>query len=181
MGNTPNRAYPYPDASTPPDGPYAFQALADAVDGDVQDILYAPFGHMGKTNGFQSLATPAKVVFTQAQILRGGVTFDDAADALVLPVAGLYRLTCRALVSGGAAARNRFYLIKNGVVADPVAGVDMTFDKESSAADYAQSCSGSAIFAAGDKIAMYASSPAQTWGTSGWNGAFIEAEYVGPA
>lgn len=180
MAQTDNRAYPLPDGSVSPAGPYAFKQLGDAIDADVHDILYAPFGHMGKTNGFQSLATPAKVVFTQAQILRGGMTFDDAADALVLPVAGLYRLTCRALVSGGVAARNRFYLIKNGVVADPVAGADMTFDKESSAADYAQSCTGTAIFAAGDKIGMYASSPAQTWGTSGWNGAFVEAEFVGP-
>ena len=180
MGNTTNRAYPFPDAASTPDGPYAFEQLADAVDADVQDILYAPFGHMGKTNGFQSLATPAKVVFTQAQILRGGMEFSDVDDALVLPVAGLYRLTCRALVSGGTAARNRFYLIKNGVVADPVAGADMTFDKESGAADYAQSCSGTAIFAAGDKIGMYASSPVSTWGTSGWNGAFVEAEWVGP-
>ena len=181
MGNTPNRAYPYPDASTPPDGPYAFQALADAVDGDVQDILYAPFGHMGKTNGFQSLATPAKVVFTQAQILRGGVTY-DATDGgrLVLPVAGLYRLTCRGYASGTTAVRNRFYLIKNGVTTDPVAGCDMTFDKGTSD-DFAQSCSGSAIFAAGDKIGMFASSPVSTWGTSGFNGVFIEAEYVGPA
>lgn len=180
MGNTPDYALPYPDASTPPDGPYAFQALADTIDGYLGDIFQAPFGHLGKTNGFQSLATPAKVTFTAAQILRGGMTFDDAADALVLPVAGLYRLTCRGYASGSTAVRNRFYLIKNGVTTDPVAGADMTFDKGTSD-DFAQSCTGSAIFAAGDKIAMFASSPVSTWGTSGYNGAFIEAEYVGPS
>lgn len=181
MAETPNRAYPLPDGSSAPAGPYAFQQLGNAIDADVNDILYAPFGHMGKTNSFQSLATPAKVVFTAAQILRGGVTFDPTdGGRLVLPVAGLYRLTCRGYASGSTAVRNRFYLIKNGVTTDPVAGCDMTFDKGTSD-DFAQSCTGSAIFAAGDAIGMYASSPVSTWGTSGYNGAFIEAEYVGPA
>jgi hypothetical protein len=38
MPTTPNRDYPYPGVNDAPDGPYAFEQLAAAVDLDVQDI-----------------------------------------------------------------------------------------------------------------------------------------------
>ena len=38
MADTPNRAYPYPGGTAAPNGPYAFQQLAEAVDADVQAL-----------------------------------------------------------------------------------------------------------------------------------------------
>jgi hypothetical protein len=38
MADTLNRDYPYPGGSEGPNGPYAFQALADAIDADVEAI-----------------------------------------------------------------------------------------------------------------------------------------------
>lgn len=180
MAQTLKHQIPYPGPFEAPDGPFSFQAQAERVDALVDGIKYAPFGHMGKTNASQSLVSPVKVVFTQAQILRGGMTF-DATDSgrLVLPLAGLYRLTLRGFATGAAANRNRYYVIKNGVVATPVAGCDLTFDK-ATGDDFGQSCSGSDYFAAGDKLGVYGVSPVSTWGTTGFNGIFLEAEYMGP-
>ncbi|WP_371590885.1 hypothetical protein [Streptomyces sp. NBC_00470] len=36
---TPNRNYPYPEESEPPDGPVQIEALAAAVDSDLQSVL----------------------------------------------------------------------------------------------------------------------------------------------
>lgn len=59
------------------------------------------YAHMGKTDGFQSMTTtPTVVTMAAAQILEGGFTFDDAADALVVPITGNYRVTVRGYVSG---------------------------------------------------------------------------------
>ena len=53
-----------------------------------------PFGHVGLLSGNQNVNN-AKLTFSAAQILRSGMTFNDTTDALVVPVAGYYRLSVR--------------------------------------------------------------------------------------
>jgi hypothetical protein len=54
----------------------------------------APFGHMGRTGGFQAIGgNDVGVVMAGAQRLVGGMTFEAAsAGRLVVPIAGRYMI-----------------------------------------------------------------------------------------
>lgn len=61
MPNTTNRSYPYPSSSAAPDGPTQFQALATAIDTDVQTLYTRGWTTVIKANATsrQSTTTPA--------------------------------------------------------------------------------------------------------------------------
>lgn len=56
MANTPNRQYPYPGVNEAPDGPYAFQRLAEAID---LDVLALPYARGLQFNGKRTDSTSA--------------------------------------------------------------------------------------------------------------------------
>jgi hypothetical protein len=139
-----------------------------------------PFGHMGRTQGFQAVSNTNNSIigFTAAQILHGGVTFDAANNALIVPISGYYRVNIKGYASGGTAPYMMTFLAyRNGASLSE----HFTVSKPDGN-DMCSSASGIVSLNAGDKITEYcASNPAagsNTWGTNGFNGTFIEIEWV---
>jgi len=131
-----------------------------------------PFGHAGKTNGFTVAATPVPLA---AQVLRGGMTFDAVNNALVIPIAGSYRITAKLYSSGGQTGLCSISARVNA--GSTGAGAQWT----KTAVDEFQSGAIVRPFSAGDKIDMTVTSPADVYGSDGYNGTFLEVEYVGPS
>jgi hypothetical protein len=185
MPTTP-RGYPYPDIEEAPAGPYAFEQLAAEVDADVEAIdgrvefleSITPLGHMGRTAGFQSVGTDVRVVMSAAQLLRGGMTFDDAADALVLPLTGYYFVSCHLYASGTPERYYSGFVAKNAAIA--YIGPKVAFWKKDEH-DYYQSASSLVLLTAGDKLSLIVTGDGNVYGSTGYDGCFIEAEYRGPA
>jgi hypothetical protein len=142
-----------------------------------------PFGHMGRTAGFQSLSGNTKIQMSAAQVLRGGMTFDNANDALVVPVTGYYRCSAQLYVSGGGVTGTATgtLLINGATNPGPIVRVAKTDVQD--AAGLLQCV---LALNAGDSVAMVASPyPAgagsiTAWGTTGYGGCFVEVDYFGP-
>lgn len=140
-----------------------------------------PFGHMGKTDGFQSISSSATITMAAAQTLRGGMTFDNATDSLVIPKTGLYRVTERFYCSGGSTGRHTSAVMKlpaGGGGAVIVGGVAVHLWK-ADASDWASFATGTAVLTAGDKVYMTGNGPANAYGGDGVNGCWLEVEYIG--
>lgn len=139
-----------------------------------------PVGHAGCTNGFQFVANGAVVNLNSAQVLRGGVTFDASTNSLVAPVTGLYRFNLRVLASGGANgytlnARIRKNTVNTGIY---------TYVSKPNIYDYTAQTTGILPLAAGDAISLWLdtsdnNAQANTWGTDGYNGTYLEMEMIG--
>jgi hypothetical protein len=145
---------------------------------ELADAYVRPFGHMGKTTNFQGIQTTDTVVtMDAAQILRGGMTFSNADDALVVPIAGYYKFTAQFYATGGSGAVCSGVVHRNGVTV----GVQARFWK-ADPGDYIATASGAGLCAAGDKIRLVMTyTPSSTWGSTGFDGTFLEVEYIGPA
>lgn len=134
-----------------------------------------PFGHMGKTNGFQTVTSAATVVMGAGQVLRAGMTFNSANNALVVPIAGLYRVTCQSYFSGAATGTNLAWIYQNAAQT----GINTRFIAANNA-DVASSCTGVIAAAANDQFSVQAQGPQSAWGgSSGYSGFYLEVEYVG--
>jgi hypothetical protein len=144
-----------------------------------------PFGHIGRTLAFQTInnyATPQLVQMNAAQDLVGGVTFDAATYALTVPVAGRYRLTHHLYATGSAGVPAQGDITINSTTwptdtATTRAGAFALFWK-ADANDYIAVGSVVRTLAAGDKLRAFFGSLSNTWGTTGYNGAWLEAEFV---
>jgi hypothetical protein len=140
-----------------------------------------PFGHMGRTQGFQVVNTAAiqKVIFVAAQQLKGGVTFDSASSSLIVPVTGTYRVTIKGYATGPSGYVAGFYSWINDAL--PAARASITFWKADSQ-DYQQSGSVTIPLNAGNKVQLGANTSVagagSTWGTSGYDGAWLELEWM---
>jgi len=145
---------------------------------DITKWSGVPFGHMGKTSNFQQVTSGGSVVTMEAaQILRGGMTFDNATDSLVVPTSGLYEITIRPYLTGsqnytggGKAQRNLVDLHGTNTMA-----------WKAGAADYAWGSNVTQQLSANDKINMVVSCSdniGSTWGTTGFDGAYIEVKFV---
>lgn len=135
-----------------------------------------PFGHMGKTNGFQTVTSASTVVMGGGQVLRGGMTFNSGANALVVPIAGLYRVTCQAYFSGAATGTDIAWIMQNGAQT----GINTRFTAANNA-DVVNTCTGVITAAANDQFSLQAQAPQSAWGgSSGYSGFYLEVEYRGP-
>jgi len=180
MGTTTKFALPYPE---PTDAPFVhldLKKLADAVAGALAaNVTERPMGHMGRTGGFQSIGTdPTKVAMDAAQVLAGGVTFDNANDELVIPRAGLYRVTVRGYATGSS---NYWHDVAAAVNGNRLYQAACRFAKPDTQ-DYIGGASGLARLAAGDRVSLITmrnGTSGSTYGTDGYNGAFVEVEYTG--
>jgi hypothetical protein len=136
-----------------------------------------PFGHMGKVDGFQTLGALAKVTFTAAQKLQGGVTFNNANDELVVPVAGQYRLTAQFYTTGnGSGAQIGALYVNTGQIGITTRHTKVAFE------DAQSTCGGVYTLAANDAVSISAQGTAEvsTWGTGSHNGTWLEVEYLWP-
>lgn len=143
-----------------------------------------PFGHLGLVDGFQSVAggNGAYALFSAAQELLGGMTFDNANDALVVPIAGLYDIHIKGYTTGGTNYSSSAEATINSTALPPSAngvGAVTTYYKFDSA-DYIAHGSVRRRLAALDKVRLWQGCPNSTWGTNGYNGAFLEVAYVCP-
>jgi hypothetical protein len=132
-----------------------------------------PFGHMGRTDGF-ALNINAVVGMSAAQKLRGGMTFNSGTYALVVPATGLYMLNHRAYWTGGTGYAGTSKLLKNG--GTEIVGSYLAQWKQDGA-DYTWNNSVCVDLTAGDTVSIFmssAGSAGSTWGTTGYNGTFLE-------
>jgi hypothetical protein len=133
-----------------------------------------PMGHMGRTGGFQSLSGINTTVMDTAPILRGGVTFDNANDALIIPVAGYYRVTAQAYFSGAASGTNIAVIYKNA------AQMGIQARAVPAGGDTAMHLGGTIQCAVGDAIKLAQQSGGQSaWGSTGYDGSWLEIDFVG--
>lgn len=183
MGTTPTFGLPYPEATDTPFVHVDMKELADGVEAALKGVTTGkPVGHMGRTAGFQAVGTsgttgPVRVQMAAAQILRGGMTFSDADDALVIPKAGVYRVSSRGYASGGSGYWFDFRANRNSSAIDQT--IQRTWKQD--AQDYINETSALVVLAAGDLISQYmmmSLSTASAYGTTGFNGAFVSVEWV---
>lgn len=147
------------------------------------EAVAQPFGHMGKTDGFQDINPAAVVTMAAAQILRGGITFDNATDSLVIPKDGLYRVAVKGYYSGGTVPSRAEMLARKVTGTVSLYGSRVSVSKPDSS-DYYDYSEGVHELNAGDKIQIYASGSStagSAWGTDGYNGVYLEVEWKGTA
>lgn len=140
-----------------------------------------PFGHMGRNNSFQSLGgVTTTVIMSAAQELRGGFTFDNANDALVIPFAGLYDVHIKAFFTGATTGLNQSGIYVNGSLpSGQYQGLTGQSNKMDSS-DITYHTMSTVSFSAGDKVALWHQSSVSTWGTNGYDGAYLQIKYSEP-
>lgn len=133
-----------------------------------------PFGHAGATAGFQTIAGSNVAVNITNQQLRGGMTFEATSGGrFVIPRDGLYIVRIKAYATEASGYDFMFDAYKNSVA---LRGNEI-FDYKQTTSDYKQHSECTYPFVAGDKIGLGATTPNKTWGTDGYNGAFLEVEF----
>jgi hypothetical protein len=189
MADTPIYGWFHPGTDEAPAGPYAFETLATDVETTVKGIddrvefleSVNPLGHMGRTAGFQNISGDTRVSMDSAQVLRGGMAFSNSLDALVVPLTGYYYVSIHLYASGAPGVYYRGRVSKNAGAA--FIGPKVAFWKEDGN-DYFQSASSLVLLNEGDSLSLRVSAGAagtvNVWGTTGFDGCFIEAEYRGP-
>lgn len=139
-----------------------------------------PMGHAGVTTGFQLVSTGITVNLASAQLLRGGMTFQSASNSLIMPYTGLYRFNVRVLCSSGQAGYTNYVQLRKNTAAT---GIYMEQYKPT-VRDDTITLGGILPLAAGDAMSLYIETDtdhalANTWGTDGYNGTYIECEMIG--
>lgn len=150
---------------------------------DIADAPFdVPFGHAGCAAGFQTISATNGVYVTLAsQLLKNGMTF--AGNGLVVPKSGLYQITARGYFTGGTVHVGTWAATVNST-AIPLAnsaetiGTGTLWKQDSS--DYQGWATGHRQLNAGDTIRLWMQSAASTYGTTGYNGSYIEVRYVSP-
>lgn len=135
------------------------------------------FGHAGRTAGYQ--AGSGVVVMTAGQDLQGDMRF--SGGGLVVPIAGRYQVSIRPYVSGGTAGRYTAAPRVNGAV-PAQSGPVVQATKADTTNDYSAIATQLMTLAALDVLTFAVTIPAgdSVWGTTGYDGAWIEALYLGP-
>lgn len=143
----------------------------------------APFGHAGVTAGFVAVnsGTGIYVPLTTAQELAGGMTL-NGSNGLVVPIAGRYQITFKGYATGGS----NFTCYADASINDTslppstsLAGARVQWWKPD-AGDYSAIGTVQRRLAAGDIIRLWHqfTQANSTYGTTGYNGAFLEVMYV---
>lgn len=130
-----------------------------------------PFGHAGLTSGFVGISGGVYPALN-AQILRHGVTF--SSNRLVVPRDGLYEITSKAYFTGSAAYSGAWTVEINGT--DAASGNGQLWKED--AADYMGWSTVARELVAGDAMELFMDSPASTYGTTGFNGSYIEVKMI---
>lgn len=141
-----------------------------------------PFGHAGRTAGFQSTASGI-LVGVSAQVLEGGMTF--ASSGLVVPSAGRYLIITKGYWTGGTNGTANWGTRVNNSAVPTDFGSSCTegalyFHKDTTTDDWTSHASVTARLNAGDVVYLFAKYGSSTWGTDGYNGMWFEVLRVGP-
>lgn len=144
----------------------------------------AVYGHAGLTQGFVPVPQGGQTLVplaVSAQALSGGVTFNTSLRQLVVPVDGLYQITCHMYGSGTSSGwmNQRLRLTTNPAGNSVFCVVQM---HKNSANDITGGASALVRLPAGAGVYMQGISSAagfQAWGTTGFNGSYMEVLRVG--
>lgn len=133
-----------------------------------------PFGHAGCIAGFQDIAGTDVPVVIKDQLTRGGMTFETVSGGrFVIPRPGLYEIRVKIYATQGSGYD---FMGAAYINSDKIEGTEV-FDYKQTASDYKQHAMTTWNCVAGDKIGLGMTSPNKTWGTDGWNGAWLEVEF----
>lgn len=155
----------------------AMEAHTSAASYDYTKWSGRPFGHLGKTSGFQTVSAAGNVVTMDTpQILRGGMVFDTNTDSLIVPKSGLYIIRTKPYLVG-----SQGYL-GSGKVQRNAADITGTYTStwKGDPSDYTWSHEVTRSLTAGDSLNMIvagSNSLGSTWGTDGFNGSYFEVEF----
>lgn len=143
-----------------------------------------PFGHAGRTGGFQDISggwasEDGRYATLTAQALRGGMTF--SSNGLVIPRRGLYQITANGYWSGGGGYTGLVSPVLNSTSTPPSTGARLcsAYGDKGSAQDANGFVQVTRALNAGDAIRLWLLGPNSTWGTNGYDGAFLSVEYRG--
>lgn len=145
------------------------------------DLNSVPFGHAGITSGFVTNSGANGIYPTLvAQILKSGMTF--SSNGLVVPEAGLYEINVKGYFSGGSAYMAQVAATINGTALPPgttqAFGAVLTWKGDTN--DFAAFGSGRRQLNAGDVVRLWTKGGASTWGSTGWDGTYLEVQFVCP-
>lgn len=142
------------------------------------------YGHAGLTQGFvpvQQSGQTLQPLAVTAQALSGGMTFNTTNRQLIVPIDGLYQLTLRLYGSGTSSGwLNQHLRITSLTDANAVFSHVQLHKANSN--DMVAGASSLVRLAAGTGVFIRSVSSAaglQTWGTTGYNGAYMEVLRVG--
>ncbi|ALY09277.1 hypothetical protein FDG92_gp05 [Arthrobacter phage Jasmine] len=150
----------------------------DKIDAAVGNRLRLddPFGHIGRTAGFQTInGVDVGVIITAAQELRGMVFETSSAGRLVIPKTGKYEIRTKIYATGGAAAKFGGGAFVNSV---PIVGTTSVSWKGDTN-DYITHTTVTYDLNENDRIGLGMTFTSSTWGTDGYNGSWLEVKYVG--
>lgn len=134
------------------------------------------FAHRGKSGAFQAAGTTAREdVLAVSQIRRGGGT-DSGVGGMAVPTGGYYRLVHNTYYSGGGAL---------AWVASSVAINGTRIKDQQMYFSGSDNQVGSTVvypLKTGDIVSLWAvaAGNTNTYGSDGFNGAYVEYEYLGP-
>lgn len=144
-----------------------------------------PFGHAGRTGGFQDISggwdVDGRYITCTAQQLRGGFQF--SSNGLVIPRRGLYQVSLNGYWSGGGGYTGLASVVRNSTSTPPPVSARLMncFGDKGTAQDATAYNQVTVALNAGDVLRLWQIGPNSAWGTTGYDGAFFSAEYRGTA
>ncbi|ASZ72578.1 minor tail protein [Arthrobacter phage Adat] len=138
--------------------------------------LDEPFGHIGRTAGFQTIGgTDVGVICTEIEI-AGGMVFESAsAGRLMVPKAGKYLCVGKVYATGSSAVGCGGGPYLNAV---KVQRGFINFWKGDTN-DFSTSFATTLDLNANDRIGLGMTFSGSTWGTDGGNGSYLQLYYIG--
>lgn len=135
--------------------------------------------HRGLASGFFSInSTSNWVTMAAPQISRGGITY-SGASSLIVPIGGFYTWSYMLYVSGGTTPWAIAELVHDGDNI-PFTGVTTTDKTTSLDAQAYKSITVEVKASQGYYYRARSQNPSSVWGTTGFNGCWMEVEYKGP-
>lgn len=145
--------------------------IQDALNNKRSDQRY--FAHAGKTNGFQSMINGAIATIGSFQVNEGG--FQLADNSLILPVDGTYQITYRSYYSGdlGGTVSTTLQLSTDNGVTFP--DLQQVIAYKEPTQDVSPVSTFIRAFSAGNRLRLYSSYARSIFGSTGYNGVYMEA------
>lgn len=147
--------------------------MADDVDEALTslktEVTRRVFAHAGKTNGTQSMSGGA-VATVSLQVSEGGFTLVN--NALVIPETAVYRVAAQCYFTGTLQATAVGHIRRNGN------SFITTRSYKESGQDVSGFVSVIVLLNAGDRMDIWSNFGNATFGSTGYDGLFIEAEKI---
>lgn len=146
------------------------------------DLNSRPVGHMGVTGSFQNQVKGASGGYLNLtpQLLKYGMVA-ASNSALKVPEDGTYRLTAKMYFRGPETGLCEGEFSVNSTTAPAPPGtspVGRFVTNKPNGDDFSHSFTALANLSANDEVRLWCKSTCASWGTVGYDGAFMEVEWV---